>query len=130
MYALTEILSSTDENEKEENIVISYLNEYKSSLSHGYAVVIRHCRGRGKSDGDCIPYINEREYGLDLQQWIRKQSFYNGEIFLKGKSYLTSVNYVRHTNQKGLYSEQVTAKVAHNTVYLQESFLTLPAEMN
>lgn len=81
------------ENEKEENIAIEYLNEYKEWLNSGYAVVIQHCRGRGKSDGDCIPYINEREDGLNLQEWVRKQSFYNGEIFLKGGSYLTSVHY-------------------------------------
>ena len=81
------------ENEKEENIAVDYLNEYKNWLGHGYAVVIQHCRGRGKSDGDCIPYINEREDGLTLQEWVRKQDFYNGELFLKGGSYLTSVHY-------------------------------------
>ena len=37
-------------------------------------------------------------------------------------------HYVRHTNQKGLYSEQTTAKIAHNTVYLQNSFLSLPVD--
>ena len=37
-------------------------------------------------------------------------------------------HYVRHTNQKGLYSEQTTAKIAHNTVYLKESYLVLPIE--
>ena len=37
-----------------------------------------------------------------------------------------NAHYVRHTNQKGLYSEQTTAKTAHNTVYLQKSSLTLP----
>ena len=81
------------ENESEENISIIYLNEYKNWLNHGYAVVIQHCRGTGKSDGDCIPYINEREDGIALQEWIRKQDFYNGELFLKGASYLTSVHY-------------------------------------
>jgi predicted acyl esterase len=35
-------------------------------------------------------------------------------------------HYVRHTNQKGLYSEQTTAKIACNTVYLQDSTLVLP----
>ena len=82
------------ENEKEENIAIEYLNANKEWLNHGYAVVIQHCRGRGKSEGDCIPYINEREDGLALQKWIRTQKFYNGELFLKGGSYLTSVHYV------------------------------------
>lgn len=81
------------ENEKEENIAIEYLNENKEWLKRGYAVVIQHCRGRGKSEGDCIPYINEREDGLALQEWVRKQKFYNGELFLKGGSYLTSVHY-------------------------------------
>lgn len=82
------------ENEKEENIAVTYLNEHKNWLSHGYAVVVQHCRGRGKSEGDCIPYINEREDSIALQEWIRKQNFYNGELFLKGGSYLTSVHYV------------------------------------
>ena len=35
-------------------------------------------------------------------------------------------HYVRHTNQKGLYIEQSTAKIAHNTVYLHDSTLILP----
>lgn len=34
-------------------------------------------------------------------------------------------HYVRHTNNKGLYSEQTTAKIAHNTVYLNASALKL-----
>lgn len=78
----------------EEDICIAYLNENKKWLEHGYAVVIQHCRGRGKSEGDCIPYINERKDSLSLYEWIRKQPFYNGELFLKGGSYLTSVHYV------------------------------------
>ena len=37
-------------------------------------------------------------------------------------------HYVRHTNQKGLFSNQTTAKIARNTVYLQDSVLCLPTE--
>ena len=36
--------------------------------------------------------------------------------------------FVRHTNQKGLFSLQTTAKVAHNTVYLEDSSLTIFVE--
>lgn len=36
------------ENEEEENIAVEYLNEHKNWLKNGYAVVIQHCRGRGK----------------------------------------------------------------------------------
>ena len=60
----------------------------------GYAVIWQHCRGRGKSTGDCIPYIFEREDGLALQEWVRQQPFYNGEIYLVGGSYLSSVHFV------------------------------------
>lgn len=62
--------------------------------SRGYAVVFQHCRGRGKSGGDCVPYIYEREDGLALQEWIRSQSFYNGELYLVGSSYTASVHFV------------------------------------
>ncbi len=81
------------ENTDEEIIMADYLREYMECLKRGYAVVVQHCRGRGKSTGDCIPYINEREDGLNLLDWIREQSFYQGEIYLKGVSYLTSVHY-------------------------------------
>ncbi len=63
-------------------------------LARGYAVVFQHCRGTGKSTGDCIPYIHEREDGLLLQEWIRKQPFYNGELYLYGQSYSSSVHFV------------------------------------
>jgi len=77
----------------EAEIVREYTELNVDWLKSGFAVVMQHCRGRGKSEGDCIPYINEREDGLALQAWIRKQPFYNGELFLRGNSYLTSVHY-------------------------------------
>ena len=81
------------ENKKEEDIAVEYLNGNKHWIGRGYALVIQHCRGRGKSEGDCIPYINEREDSINLQEWVRKQSFYNGELFFKGNSYHSSVHY-------------------------------------
>ncbi len=60
----------------------------------GYAVVYQHCRGRGLSTGDCIPYIHEREDGLALQEWVRRQPFYGGELYLHGGSYCCSIHYV------------------------------------
>ena len=37
-------------------------------------------------------------------------------------------NYVRHTNTKGLYSEQTEIRIARNTVNLEKSALILPIE--
>ncbi len=77
----------------EEEICGLYMRENAKWLEHGYAVVIQHCRGRGKSEGDCIPYINERDDSRALYAWVREQRFYDSELFLKGGSYLTSVHY-------------------------------------
>lgn len=78
----------------EEEVVEQIAETHKSFIEKGYAVVYQHCRGRGKSSGDCVPYIYEREDGLALQQWVREQSFYNGEIYLCGGSYTSSVHFV------------------------------------
>ena len=77
----------------EKEICFQYAKENEKWLKRGYALVLQHCRGRGKSEGDCIPYVNEREDTLSLYAWIREQPFYNGELFLKGSSYLTSVHF-------------------------------------
>lgn len=69
-------------------------SEYDNNLfiKRGYAVVLQHCRGRGDSEGECIPYKNEREDGLASLEYIRRLPFYNGEIYLTGGSYLSSVH--------------------------------------
>lgn len=77
----------------EEETVAEIAENNKNLLEDGYAVVYQHCRGRGKSTGDFVPFLYEREDGLSLQEWIRKQPFYNGEIFLFGESYTASVHY-------------------------------------
>ncbi len=59
----------------------------------GYAVVYQHCRGCGESTGDFLPFENEREDGLALQEWVRRQSFYNGELFIVGVSYTSALEY-------------------------------------
>lgn len=82
------------ENVDPADAAVQHMNDYRAWLRRGYAVVLQHCRGRGLSSGDCIPYINERKDGLALQAWIRQQPFYNGELFLRGNSYLSSVHYV------------------------------------
>ncbi len=56
-------------------------------------MVFQHCRGQGKSSGEFIPYIHEREDGLALREKIREESFYNGEIYLIGESYTASLHY-------------------------------------
>lgn len=81
------------ESKSEKFITDLCLSETTEWLKRGYAVVVQHCRGRGKSGGDCIPYVNEGADSNNLYDFIRAQDFYNGEIYLMGTSYLTSVHY-------------------------------------
>ena len=70
------------------------INAYTDNLfiKNGYSIILQHCRGRGDSEGICIPYINEKNDGLDTLEQIRELSIYNGEIYLFGESYLVSVH--------------------------------------
>lgn len=67
--------------------------EHAALIRGGYAVVIQHCRGCGRSEGECHPYQYERGDGLATLDWIRKQPFYQQEIYLSGGSYLSSVHF-------------------------------------
>lgn len=80
------------ENKDFAELVESHKQFSKNWLNHGYAVVMQHCRGRGKSTGICVPFVDEYEDGTSLQSWIRNQNFYNGELFLHGGSYLSAVH--------------------------------------
>ena len=78
----------------DEEACANALETYGDFVRYGFGVVFQHCRGRGKSDGECIPYLNERTDTLALYDWIRKQPFYNGELYLFGRSYSSSVHLV------------------------------------
>ena len=65
----------------------------RAALARGYARVVQHVRGSGMSQGVRVPYEDERVDGLALLEHVRKLPWYNGEIFLEGGSYLTSVHW-------------------------------------
>ena len=65
--------------------------EIEQLVKGGYAVVTQHTRGKIQSEGICTPY-NEREDGLASLEQIRQLPCYNGEIYLYGLSYLSSVH--------------------------------------
>lgn len=72
----------------------SYLKPpFTDFLERGYIVVNQHCRGSGSSEGvfrNMMKY--ERTDSLDTLDWIRQQSFYNGEIYLYGASYKSYIH--------------------------------------
>lgn len=80
------------ESEKEPDLA-AFARGQADALARGYAYIVQHCRGTGMSEGDFIPYENERDDGLALLDWVRRLPWYNGEIFLEGGSYLASVHW-------------------------------------
>jgi len=54
---------------------------------HGYAFVLVDCRGRGNSEGEFEPFINEGRDGYDIVEWLTTQSWCNGSVTMWGGSY-------------------------------------------
>lgn len=71
----------------------SFAQGQRGTLKRGYAYVYQHVRGAGVSEGKRVPYEHERADGLDLLDYVRRLPWYNGEIFLEGGSYLSSVHW-------------------------------------
>lgn len=58
---------------------------------HGYAVIFQDCRGRYQSEGTFTKYINEPNDGYDAIAWIAGQAWCNGQIGMRGGSYVAHV---------------------------------------
>jgi len=54
---------------------------------HGYAVVSQDVRGRGDSDGDWEPWVNEFADGHDAVEWVAAQPWCTGKVGMLGGSY-------------------------------------------
>lgn len=75
--------------------------------------------------GDYVPEtFVDLEFSFDEHAFLIKK----GERLRIDIASADNEHYVRHTNNKGLYSEQTTAKIANNAVDLGDSYLVLPIE--
>jgi putative CocE/NonD family hydrolase len=55
--------------------------------SHGYPFLTVDVRGRGNSEGEFKPFINEGKDGHDIVEWLARQPYCNGKIAMWGGSY-------------------------------------------
>ena len=56
--------------------------------ANGYAVVMADLRGRGKSEGEWRPFINDPADCHDIVEWAAAQEWSTGKIGMSGLSYL------------------------------------------
>jgi len=55
--------------------------------AHGYPFLTVDVRGRGNSEGQYDPLLQEAHDGYDVVEWLAKQPFCNGKISMWGGSY-------------------------------------------
>jgi len=53
----------------------------------GFPVLVVDVRGRGDSQGEFRPFIQEAQDGFDVAEWLARQSFCNGQVAMFGSSY-------------------------------------------
>ena len=66
---------------------------------HGYAVVLMDVRGRGDSDGEWVPYVNDGRDGYDAIAWCAAQRWSTGKVGTLGGSYLGRIQWLTALEQ-------------------------------
>ena len=74
----------------------------------------------------CVDYVPGEELGMAFSFDEHAFVIHKGEKLRIDISSSAFPHYVRHTNNKGLFSEQTTAKIADNTVILDKSYIEIP----
>jgi uncharacterized protein len=56
-------------------------------MQHGYRVVAQDVRGKFRSEGETLLFVNEAYDGYDTIEWITQQAWSNGRVAMWGDSY-------------------------------------------
>jgi hypothetical protein len=68
-------------------IAQSYHDRGMYFAAHGYPFLTVDVRGRGNSQGEFHPLIQEANDGYDVVEWLAKQPYCNGKVTMWGGSY-------------------------------------------
>lgn len=58
------------------------------AVAGGYVVVVQDVRGRFASDGEFVPFVNERDDGYDTVEWASRLPYADGRVCMYGVSYV------------------------------------------
>ncbi len=77
-------------------------------VKKGFAVIVQDVRGKHKSEGEFIPFVNEKKDGRTTLDWLSQQAWCDGNIGLWGSSYLSycalSLSDIAHPSLKGVFN--------------------------
>jgi pimeloyl-ACP methyl ester carboxylesterase len=65
----------------------SYHDRGMYFAGHGYVYLTVDVRGRGNSEGEFTPMLQEARDGHDVVEWLAQQSYCNGKVTMWGGSY-------------------------------------------
>jgi uncharacterized protein len=65
----------------------SYQDRAVYFARNGYVFALVDVRGRGNSEGNFEPFVNEGRDGYDVVEWLARQSWSNGKVTMWGGSY-------------------------------------------
>jgi uncharacterized protein len=68
-------------------IAQSYHDRGMYFAGHGYVFLTIDARGRGNSEGEFTPLLQEAKDGHDIVEWLGTQSYCNGKVTMWGGSY-------------------------------------------
>ena len=90
-------------------------------VAEGYSVVMQDCRGRFKSEGRYLPFMDDHYDGYDTVEWIAKQSWSNGKIGMYGGSALgitaNQASIMTPPHLTAMYVIVAPASAYHHVIY-------------
>jgi len=90
-------------------------------VHHGYIVVVQDVRGRGDSEGEFVPFVNEANDGYDSVQWAAQLPDSNGKVGMYGFSYQGSVQWAAASKQPpnlvAIAPSMCAADIYHGWIY-------------
>ncbi|MEJ2130403.1 MAG: CocE/NonD family hydrolase, partial [Gammaproteobacteria bacterium] len=87
----------------------------------GYVFVLQDVRGKGHSEGEYVPFANDRYDGYDTVEWAAKQPWSNGKVGMSGTSAMgITANLAASTNPPSLKAAYVV--VAPQSRFYEHSY--------
>jgi putative CocE/NonD family hydrolase len=68
--------------------------DVRLATERGYRVVVQDVRGRGSSEGEFEPFVNEEADGADSVGWLAEQDWCDGRVVMAGMSYVGATQWL------------------------------------
>ena len=95
--------------------------------ARGYVLVAQDVRGKGRSEGESFPFVNEVDDGYDTLDWVSQQTWCDGKIAMFGDSYFAYTAWAAlasgHPALGAIVSRGIATDIAHEVVYRDGTFL-------